>query len=235
MKLGRYFSSMGEGALLRGRNGVSPVDDDQILLRHSGGGEFSHGLQDLRNAIVRTHRPATRQRPTTDLSSWIRRRLPTLISGRSAHKERGIRRCDSGKPSARTGYRCGKRSRPWTSQVFPSLRSTADASSVYKVEVPCAVDSDKEGRPLVSGPSFMDHLRWHVGIGTRVQRHLLITAVMLHGEGAAEDGERLIRRMPVSRHMEVLRCPYDEFRGFRDRIHMQNGDVLQAVRSLLPF
>src|SRR4051794_2988097 len=82
--------------------------------------------------------------------------------------------------------------------------------SFDEVEVPRAVDSDKESRPFVPCPSFMDHLRGHIGIRTRIERHLLIIAVMLHGKRATEDGERLIRRMPVSRHMEVLRCSNDE-------------------------
>jgi hypothetical protein len=78
-------------------------------------------------------------------------------------------------------------------------------SSFYPVEVPRAVDSDKERCPFLPGPSFMDHLRWHVRIGARIQHDLLITAVVLHGKRAAEDGERLVCRMPMSRHMEILR------------------------------
>src|SRR3954453_7547277 len=76
----------------------------------------------------------------------------------------------------------------------------------------------------------MDHLRRHVGIRTRVQSYLFVTPVMLHGECATNNSECLIRGMPVSRHVEVLRCPNDEFRSLRCGIYMQNNDVLKAVR-----
>lgn len=76
------------------------------------------------------------------------------------------------------------------------------------LDVERTVGRNEIGRTLVGlFPGFVDHSCRYVAEVSGIERRPILAAVVLHDEGAAENGDCLVRGMPVPGHVVVLRGP----------------------------
>src|ERR1700743_1714699 len=91
-------------------------------------------------------------------------------------------------------------------------RDPVAVALIDPVDVPSAVDGDEVNCTLRPGPSLMNHPCRHVSEGAGIEHHTIPVILMLHDEGAADDCDRLIGRMPMPRHVRILRRSNDKLR-----------------------
>src|ERR1700734_1942535 len=76
--------------------------------------------------------------------------------------------------------------------------------AVHQVEIPWSIDRDKNQISFIGrGPRLMNHLGGHAIVGAGTQ-FLPRSPAVLHDEGAANDGVRFVRRVPVPWRMIIL-------------------------------